>query len=140
MAGSTYRLRPIALESGERYPLLLDSKGMPHWHATLFVTTQLRNEGKAANTMMSVLAAIRALLTWASRNSIDLEDRFAKRLFLNEQELESLWRHLGTRRSGEIADDVARTEKLIPLPRNVERCRAKPSRARLGISRSSAVP
>lgn len=87
MLEHSYRIRPLTLEGGERYPMLLDCHGMPHWYATLFVTTQLRNAGKAANTMMSVLAAIRALLVWANRNGVELEHRFSQRAFLNDQEL-----------------------------------------------------
>ncbi len=112
--------------------MLLDRHGMPHWYATLFVTTQLRNAGKAANSMMSVLAAIRLLLAWADRSGIDLEDRFAQRAFLNDQELESLWRHLATRRSDDL--EANKSAKVVHLPRNAERSRAKTSQRRTGVA------
>ncbi len=132
MTGTVYRLRPLILDCGERYPMLLDSNGMPHWHATLFVTTQLRNAGKAANTMMSVLAAIRVLLTWANSAGVDIEERFAQREFLNDQELESLWRYLATRRTASLKPEIM--GKVVRLPRNVEQSRAKTPQDKVGVA------
>ena len=132
MAADSYRLRPLTFDGGERYPMLLDAQGMPHWYATLFVTTQLRNAGKAANTMMSVLSAIRSLLAWASQNSIVLEDRFAQRLFLGVQEIESLWRHLATRHADRVPAE--QSAKVLRPPRNAEQGRARITQGQRGVA------
>jgi integrase len=86
-------VRLAVLQGGERYPLLIDTQGLPLWYPTLFTTTQVRNASKAPNTMVAVLSAIRILIAWAQTQRVDLESRFANRLFLNEQELESLCRY-----------------------------------------------
>jgi integrase len=132
MAGDRYRLKTLTLDSGERYPILVDNHGMPHWHATLFTTTQLRNAGKTTNTMISVLAAIRTLYAWAKGNDIDLEARFAKRVFFNDQDLECLWHHLTTRRNEDCNRDTEK--KVTRLPRNAERSRAKAAQTEPSIS------
>ena len=90
MIGGLFRIRVVKFADGERYPILTDTQGTPHWHATLFVTTQLRNNSKAANTIVANLAAVRDLLRWAARSAIDLEQRFATQNFLTEQEIEAL--------------------------------------------------
>lgn len=91
------KVRFAKFADGERYPLLLDERGLPLWYPTLFTTTQFRNVSKAPNTMVAVLAALRVLMHWAQSSQIDLEHRFARRLFLNEQEMESLCSYLQTK-------------------------------------------
>ena len=85
-----YRLSFVIFSDGERVPMLVDETGVPHWYATLFITTQVRNASKAPNTMQAVLSAVRCLLTWAASQGFDLESRFADRRFLTEGEIESL--------------------------------------------------
>jgi integrase len=87
-------VRFIVFSGGERYPILLNSNGQPHWYPTLYTTTQVRNASKAPNTIAAVLAAIRVLLGWSHIFNHDLEYRFSHRKFLNEQELESLRHHI----------------------------------------------
>jgi integrase len=70
--------------------MLLDEQGVPHWYATLFITTQVRNASKAPNTMLASLSSIRMLFAWASSRSIDLEARFARGDLLGDSEIESL--------------------------------------------------
>lgn len=90
-------LRLIKFADGERFPLLIDEAGIPHWHATLFVTAQVRNASRAPNTMAAVLTAVRSLLKWAESSGIDLEERFAGREFLATFEIESLRAHMESR-------------------------------------------
>src|SRR4051794_17959772 len=90
-------VRLATFSDGERYPLMIGSQGLPLWYPTLFTTTQVRNASKAPNTMVSVLSALRVLMAWAQSHCIDLESRLANRLFLNEQEVESLCRHAQTK-------------------------------------------
>jgi hypothetical protein len=69
----SFRLQMAVLSAGERLPVLKEATGTPHWFATLFATTQLRNPGKAPNTTLSVLAAVRSLLIWAETKKICIE-------------------------------------------------------------------
>lgn len=85
-----YKSRLVVLSDGERYSLLVDESGSPHWHATLYATTQVRNASKAPNTIQAVLGAINLLFSWNDENSIDLESRFSQRKFLSASEVESL--------------------------------------------------
>ncbi|HDV6632642.1 TPA: tyrosine-type recombinase/integrase [Legionella pneumophila] len=85
-----YSIRLTTFSNGERYPLLLNQQGQPHWYATLYATTQIRNASKASNTIVAVLSAIRILISWALSRDQDIESRFSQRRFLNEHELESL--------------------------------------------------
>ncbi len=88
--GLEYKIKIAVFKNGERFPLLLDGNGVPHWHSTLFVTTMVRNASKAPNTMRALLEAVRILLSWASINNTDLEARFVQRRFLVDSEIESL--------------------------------------------------
>lgn len=116
-----YSVRFIKFSDGERYPILVNDKGIPHWYVTLFTTTQVRNASKASNTAAAVLSAIRVLLSWACLCNIDLESRFAKRKFLTEQELESLRSHT----QAKSADDLKtrNPKKVVPLRRSTEGAR-----------------
>jgi len=42
-----FSVRFITFSNGERYPLLLNHEKKPHWYATLYATTQIRNASKA---------------------------------------------------------------------------------------------
>ncbi len=83
-------IRLITFSNDERYPLLLNPQGQPHFYATLYATTQIRNASKAPNTIVAVLSAIRILLSWFFSRNQDIESRFCQKNFLNEYELESL--------------------------------------------------
>ncbi len=61
---SPLKIKRIMFSNGERYPLLIEkTSGEPHWHATLFITSQARNASKASNTMLAMLAAVQTLLS-----------------------------------------------------------------------------
>lgn len=92
-----FRVRFIKFIDGERYPMLLDQEGQPHWYATLYATTQIRNSGQAPNTIAAVLGSLRILFSWSLSRRINLEDRFSKREFLTLQELESIRFYTGTK-------------------------------------------
>ncbi|EQD45998.1 phage integrase family protein [mine drainage metagenome] len=100
--------------------MLLDASGLPHWFATLFVTTQVRNNSKAPNTMVAVLGAVRNLLAWAAAQSINLEDRFARREWLLEAEIESLRAHA----QSSIDSSEAHDPVVVRLPKRRETARA----------------
>ena len=120
-----YRTRCIVFSSGERVPMLLgSSSGLPHWHATLFLTTQLRNNSKAPNTLAAVLAALRILLDWADAHSIDLEARFARRLWLLDPEVESLTAFVRRSRITVRADTSPEVQPSVRMAKRQESARA----------------
>jgi integrase len=90
MPEATFRTRIVVFSQGERFPMLLDEAGSPQWFPTLFTVTRKRNTNKAPNTVLAVLYAVRLLLVWAARQSIDLEERFARHMWLREAEIVSL--------------------------------------------------
>lgn len=100
--------------------MLIGRSGLPHWYATLFVTTQVRNAGKAPNTMLAVLAAIRHLLAWAESLEIDIEARFENKKFLSVSEIESLRAYSQSHYESFTNDG----RRIVPLPRREERARA----------------
>lgn len=85
-----YSVSFVIFSDGERTPVLLDGTGVQYWFPTLFITTQVRNAGKAPNTIHAVLAAIKVLLLWADSNRLNLVERFVTREFLTDSEIESL--------------------------------------------------
>jgi len=115
-----YKVKFVKFSDGERYPLLINSSGIPHWYVTLFTTTQIRNASKAPNTIAAVLSAIKVLLDWTESFNIDLELRFAQRNFLTEQELESLRNHTQTKSTKRNIT----SPKVIPLFKNSEKSRS----------------
>lgn len=117
---SWFSLRTAVFSGGERYPLLVDERGVPLWYTNLFVTTQVRNAAKASQTQRAVLAAIRMVLVWADEQGMDLENRFVRKWFLGESELESLRRYTQAK-----ADYPQKPFKAVPLPRKKEGVRPK---------------
>jgi hypothetical protein len=79
-----YKVSFVTFSDGERYPILLNSKGKPHWYSTLYLTTQVRNASKTPNTMAAVLPALRVFFNWSHSINHDLEYRFSHKKFLNE--------------------------------------------------------
>ena len=125
-------LTRTVFQDGERYPLLLDTHGVPCWYPTLFVTTQLRNAAKAPNTITSVLSAIRLLLAWSQVDGVDLEARFAKREFLALYEIESLCRHLQAKVTRDRDSDV---QIVSPVKsREIARARPQAVKKRVGVT------
>src|SRR3990167_320386 len=113
-----FSIRLTTFSNGERYPLLLNQQGQPHWHATLYATTQIRNASKAPNTIVAVLSAIRILLSWSFSRNQDIENRFSQRNFLNEHELESLRQYTQMMKTNEFSD-----KKIIKISRSAEKIR-----------------
>ncbi len=113
------RIRFTKFASGERVPVLVDSRGLPAYLPTLFVTTQIRNASKAPNTMLAALHALRLLYRWAVTHSIDLQERFEAQKFLSDSETESLRAFAQTRSTF----DQRASRTVIGLPRRTEGAR-----------------
>jgi integrase len=109
-----YKVSFVTFSDGERYPILLNSKGQPHWYPTLYLTTRIRNASKAPNTMAAVLAAMRVLFVWADSFGQDLEYRFAQRQFLTDREIESLRYYIQTKADG-LTSRKKNTKKISKI-------------------------
>ncbi len=127
-----HSVRFIKFTNGERYPLLINGQGIPHWYVTLFTTTQIRNASKAPNTIAAVLSAIRVLINWSHFFCIDLESRFAHRNFLTAQELESLCSYTQTK-----VEELKRQKPKVIKLRNFESVRGSVKLCRNTVSSST---
>jgi hypothetical protein len=104
-----WRSQKYIMEGGERYALLLDDHGMPAFYPTLYITTQIRNSGKAVATEEQSLAGIKILLDCCSENTIDLEQRIRSGKFLSAGELDALRDHCQKKQKH------IRAVKVIPM-------------------------
>ena len=60
-----YRIKTFIMQSGERYCLLIDrTTGTPLYYPNLYVTTQIRNNGKSVAAMESALSSINVFLSY----------------------------------------------------------------------------
>lgn len=87
-----YSLSIHIFGKGERVPLLRDARGLPLFYPTLFATSQLRNAGRAVNTIVNQLRDILVLLRWqvAQDPVRDLEAEFAKGKFLSVGDVDAI--------------------------------------------------
>lgn len=83
-------IRRICLHDGERYLVLVDETGMPLFYPALYITAIVRGSSKATNTIQNSLTAIKALFAWQLYAGIDIEHRFSKGDFLEENEVHAL--------------------------------------------------
>jgi len=91
MTAHTALLKTFVMSSGERYCLLVDSEsGVPLFHPSLFVTTQVRNAGLSVSSMQTALTAINVLYTYCRAQQINLETRLVSGEYLAEFELDGL--------------------------------------------------
>jgi len=95
-----FQVHLIVLDDGERLAMLVDDTGMPIYFPALFITTQVRNAGRSANTISAYLSAIKRLYQWAHTSGVDLERRLSTRSYLTDPELESLSSSVGRRIRG----------------------------------------
>lgn len=116
-----FRVRWIRHESGERFVLLIGPENLPVGQPCVFLTSQFRNPGCAANTLQKVAEALKCLYEWTYANDIHLHERLSCRQFLGRREIESLLRQLW------LSAKEIQPDKVVPIrcPRaGVERARA----------------
>ncbi len=82
--------KTFVLKSGERYCLLVNSKGLPLYYPNLYVTTQVRNKALSFSTMESTLSGISILHRFLDEQEENLYFRFQKGRFLEESELDAI--------------------------------------------------
>jgi len=86
------RIEQLAFSNGERYPMLLDNAGMPHFWITLFITSCVRPRTKQ-NTITSYISDLRHFLLWEQIEERDVISEFKKLQFLSETDYLSLRNH-----------------------------------------------
>ena len=86
-----YRIKTFIMQSGERYCLLIDrTTGTPLYYPNLYVTTQIRNNGKSVAAMESALSSINVFLSYCDEEGLDLEQRFIQRKFFTLAEIDGI--------------------------------------------------
>lgn len=88
-----YKLETLVFDNGERYPVLLEEDGMPHFYTTLYVTTKLRSS-MAVNTINNRLKAILWLYQWEKKKKRCLISEFEEGRFLKHEDITDLREHL----------------------------------------------
>ena len=97
-------------ESGERYPILVDSGGMPDYWISTFMTVVMRPKSQAS-TLAKVLSALKQLRRWEVFNGRRLDDDFYKGRLLEQEDLYSIRDHC--KLDSEAFDNwVAQTQRI----------------------------
>ncbi|EPM8702645.1 tyrosine-type recombinase/integrase [Escherichia coli] len=80
-------INTFIMSSGERFCLVLDKKtGVPLFHPTLYITTQVRNQSDSISTVELVAGAISLFCNFLFDRNIDIEERLrtGKNLAIHE--------------------------------------------------------
>jgi integrase len=101
---SKYRMKNLILESGERFPLLVNDVGIPVHGPTVYCIAELRNRHRAANTIANAISALSLFQNFLDENAIDLEQRFEEGKLLELGEIEELVRTCRIDRSAQEQD------------------------------------
>ena len=97
-------------ESGERYPILVDSGRMPDYWISTFMTVVMRPKSQAS-TLSKVLSALKHLRRWEVFNGRRLDDDFYKGRVLEQEDLYSIRDHC--KLDSEAFDNwVAQTQRI----------------------------
>lgn len=88
-----YSVENLIFPNGERYPILMGSDGMPHFHLTLWVTTKLR-PNMAVNTIKNRLNDLKWFLKWEEQENRNLYFEFQQGKFLSDGDIENIKSHL----------------------------------------------
>lgn len=116
---SPFFVRIIVLESGERFPLLIErSTGMPLFNPTVYLVSMRRAKGLAEATLERDARSIIFLYLWGMKNGVDVEQRFREADFLNLHEVDSLVQASWGRLDQMLVDSpVDRVLSLRPVQR-----------------------
>lgn len=110
---TSYIIELLILDNGERYPILVAEDGMPHFHVTLWVTSQLRPKGKAESTIINKLYHVKRLLAWLEIEKRNLFSEFQKGMFLNLNDIEQLRRVLSISIQHQKKETPSHRNKII---------------------------
>lgn len=87
-----YSIEQLIFSDGERYPMLVDEMGMPHFWVNLFISVQVRI-GAKANTISSYISDIRHFLLWEEINNRDVLLEIQNLQFLSESDFTDIRDH-----------------------------------------------
>ncbi len=85
-------METLIFDTGERYPMLVDSGGMPDFYISLFITVMMRPKSET-NTLVKVLSALKHLRRWEEFNDRRLDDEFYEGRLLELADLHSIRDH-----------------------------------------------
>lgn len=94
LAMTAFHIDTLIFENGERYPVLLEENGMPHFFVTLWVTSKLRSGGKAYRTIRNKISHVKWFLGWQEKEHRDLYLEFQQGNFLCDDDIESIKAYL----------------------------------------------
>ncbi|EJA6062752.1 tyrosine-type recombinase/integrase [Salmonella enterica] len=84
-------INTFIMSSGERFCLVLDKKtGVPLFHPTLYITTQVRNQSDSISTVELVAGAISLFCNFLFDRNIDIEERLCTGKNLAIHEIDAL--------------------------------------------------
>lgn len=84
-----FKIRHIKTSWGEEMPVLLVD-GMPSYDVCVYIVSERRSSGNAANTLLKDLSCIALLYQWARSRGIDLDERFSQYEWLTLYEIDDL--------------------------------------------------
>ena len=85
-----YSVKLLRFRSGERFPSVVDGRGLLTTQPNIYAVTSLRNRENAAGTGEKRLRAITVALNWAALRGIDLQARTESFELLSPFEVEDL--------------------------------------------------
>lgn len=90
-----YIVRTLPLSTGERLPILIDSRtGIPLFEPLTYALNYLRGPGQAVNTIEQFNRVMALLYTWLEANEIDIFRRLESGMILADEEIHDLVRLL----------------------------------------------
>ncbi|MFT6301130.1 MAG: integrase [Granulosicoccus sp.] len=105
----SYTIRSFIASDGERLSQLYDAQvgGFPLYYPTAYISRSVRPSA-THNTQKVHLEALKRVCEWESNQDFVIAIRLQKQEFLNNQEIESLTRHIGKRRKGNDGEVIGR--------------------------------
>ncbi|MET3973022.1 site-specific integrase [Bradyrhizobium sp. S3.9.1] len=88
---SQHRFKMVRLESGERFPVLLDRRGMPLWQSVSYLADK---RGKAPSTLDAKVRTLAMVNDFLAGRGIDLRSRLTNARVLDHDEAAALASHL----------------------------------------------
>jgi integrase len=100
-------IKSFIAKNGERFSQLYSRDDpWPLFYPTAFTVRSIR-QSCTASTQTVYLEAIKRLLEWAAKNTIDLEVCFQRHDFLRPHEIDSLARYINAARRGKQGDTIS---------------------------------
>jgi integrase len=85
-----HSVEQLIFHNQDRFPVLMGDDGMPHFWITLFMTVEVRNDGREQNTMNSYLYDLTHFLLWEKVKGRDVLSEFQNKRFLSKTDIVSI--------------------------------------------------